>query len=173
MTSPGQDRIPVGYVRKAHGIHGDVVIRGMVQDAVDRFVVGALLLSNEDEPRTVEIAAVRGHQGDYIVTFVGIGDRNAADALRGVQFIIDRSERRELEPGEWWPEDLVGCNVVTVDGEVVGVVADVVTSAAQDRLIVETPEGAKGEVPFVAALVPELDIEHRRIVVDLPAGLFE
>lgn len=172
MTSPGQDRIPAGYVRRAHGIHGDVVVRGMLQDAADRFVEGALLLTNEDEPREFEIAAVRNHQGDFIVSFVGISDRNAADALKGVQFAIDRSERRELEPGEWWPEDLVGCRVVTGEGETVGRVTDVVTGAAQDRLVVETPEGATGEVPFVDELVPTVDIEGRLIVVDLPDGLF-
>ena len=172
MTSPGQDRIPAGYVRRAHGIHGDVVVRGMLQDAGDRFVEGALLLTNEDEPREFEISAVRGHQGDYIVSFVGISDRNAADALKGVQFAIHRSERRELEPGEWWPEDLVGCHVVTVDGQAVGRVVDVITGAAQDPLVVETQDGATGEVPFVSALVPEIDIEVGRIVVDLPEGLF-
>ena len=172
MTSPGQDRIPAGYVRRAHGIHGDVVVRGMLQDVGDRFVEGALLLTNEDEPREYRISAVRGHQGDYIVSFVGISDRNAADALKGIQFTIDRSERRELEPGEWWPEDLVGCDVVTVEGQTVGRVTDVITGAAQARLVVATQDGATGEVPFVNALVPEVDIEGKRIVVDLPEGLF-
>ncbi|MFV1972003.1 MAG: ribosome maturation factor RimM [Acidimicrobiia bacterium] len=173
MTSQGHDRIPAGYVRRAHGIHGDVVIRGMLQDAGDRFVEGATLLTNEDEPREFEIKAVRGHQGDFIVTFVEIGDRNAAEALKGVQFTIDRSDRRELEPGEWWPEDLVGCDVVTVDGQAIGKVTGVVTGTSQDRIVVETPDGARGEVPFVGALVPAVDIEANRIVVDLPEGLFE
>ncbi|MDK1039481.1 MAG: ribosome maturation factor RimM [Actinomycetota bacterium] len=173
MTSPGHDRIPAGYVRKAHGIRGDVLVRGTLQDAEDRFVVGAVLVTNEDDPREFEVAAVRGHQGDYIVTLVEISDRNAADALRGVQFTIDRSDRRELAAGEWWPEDLVSCDVVARDGKAVGSVVDVITGASQDRLVVETPEGVRGEVPFVSALVPEVDIDMKRIVVDLPEGLFE
>ena len=173
MTSQGQDRIPAGYVRRAHGIGGDVVVRGMLQDAGERFVVGAILRTNEDEPREFEIESIRGHQGDYIVTFVEIGDRNAADAMRGIQFTIDRSDRRELESREWWPEDLVGCAVVTTEGETVGVVADAITGAAQDRIVVETPDGVRGEVPFVSELVPDVDVENRRIVVDLPEGLFE
>ena len=52
-------------------------------------------------------------------------------------------------------------------------VAGVVTGAAQDRVVIETPDGVKGEVPFVGELVPEVDVEKRRIVVDLPEGLFE
>jgi 16S rRNA processing protein RimM len=173
MTDSGQDRVPSGYVRRAHGIGGDVVVRGTLKDAADRFVVGAILVTNEAEPRQLEIRGVRGHQGDYIVTFAEVGDRNAAEALKGVQFEIDRSDRRELETGEWWPEDLVGCEVVSVDRATVGVVAGVITGASQDRIVIETPDGTKGEVPFVAALVPDVDIDGRRIVVDLPDGLLE
>ena len=173
MTLEGQDRIPAGYVRRAHGIRGDVVVRGMLEDAEERFVTGAVLLTNEDAPRELEIIEVRGHQGDYIITFTEVGDRNAAEALKGMQFTIDRADRRELDPEEWWPEDLVGCDVYSKDGVLVGVIASVITGASQDRIVVETPEGTKGEVPFVAELVPEVDVENRRVVVDPPEGLFE
>ena len=173
MAPEGQDRILAGYVRRAHGIHGDVVVRGTLQDSADRFAEGAVLVTNEDTPREFEITGVRGHQGDYIITFNGIGDRNAAEALRGTQFTIDMADRRELESGEWWPEDLDGCDVYSMDGALVGVVASVIAGAAQDRIVVETPDGAKGEVPFVSELVPEVDVENRRIVVDLPEGLLE
>lgn len=173
MTKDDQDRIPAGYVRRAHGIHGDVVVRGMLQDAEDRFVPGAVLTTDEDIPRGFEIVGVRGHQGDYIVTFNEIGDRTTADGLRGIQFTIDRADRRQLEPGEWWPEDLEGCDVFSKDGELRGVITSVISGAAQDRIVVETPDGTKGEVPFVGELVTEVDVEHRRIVVDLPAGLLE
>jgi len=173
MTDSGQNRIPAGYVRRAHGIGGDVVVRGMLVDAGERFVEGSLLVTNETQPRELEIQGVRAHQGDYIITFVGIGDRNGAETLKGVQFTIDQADRRTLESGEWWPEDLIGCDVVAIDGETIGVIGAVVTGAAQDRIVVEQPDGSKGEVPFVAALVPRVDIANQRVVVDLPEGLFE
>jgi len=173
MTSSGQDNIPAGYVRRAHGIHGDVVVRGTLQDADQRFIEGALLVTNEDDPRELEIEAVRPHQDGFIITFVGIDDRDAAEGMRGIQFVIDSSDRRELAADEWWPEDLVGCNVISVAGAVVGVVSSVIVGTAQDRIVIDTPEGSRGEVPFVAALVPEVDVAAARIVVDLPDGLFE
>jgi 16S rRNA processing protein RimM len=145
----------------------------MLRDAADRFVVGSVLVTDEDVPRELEIVGVRTHQGDYIITFSDVGDRNTAEALKGIQFTIDRADRRELDAGEWWPEDLVGCEVSSTDGDLVGVVVGVITGAAQDRIIVETAEGMKGEVPFVSELVPEVDIENRRITVDLPEGLLE
>lgn len=173
MTDIGHDRIPAGYVRRAHGIGGDVVVRGMLQDADERFVVGSVLISDEAVSRSLEIEKVRRHQGDFIVSFAGITDRNAADALRGTQFTIDRTERRQLEAGEWWPEDLVGCTVVTREGASVGVITRVITGTAQDRIVVERTDGETAEVPFVESLVPEVDVEQERIVVDLPDGLFE
>jgi 16S rRNA processing protein RimM len=173
MTDSGQNRIPAGYVRRAHGIGGDVVVRGTLVDAGERFIEGSVLVTNETQPRELEIQGVRAHQGDYIITFGGVGDRNSAEALKGVQFTIDRTDRRTLEPGEWWPEDLIGCAVVSIDGETIGVIGGIVTGTAQDRIVVERPDGSRGEVPFVAALVPEVDIASRRVVVDLPGGLFE
>jgi len=173
MTDHGQQRIPAGYVRRAHGIGGDVVVRGMLTDASDRFVVGATFKTDEAKARNLEIETVRGHQGDYIVGFVGFGDRNSADILRGVQITIDASDRRELGSGEWWPEDLTGCDVESVDGDAIGTVVAVVTGASQDRLVVKTIDGVTGEVPFVSELVPDVDVEKKSVVVDLPDGLFE
>ena len=173
MTDSGQDRIPAGYVRRAHGIGGDVVVRGMLVDAQERFVEGSILVTNETQSRQLEIQGVRAHQGDYIISFGGIGDRNGAEALKGVQFTIDLADRRTLEPGEWWPEDLIGCAVASIDGEAIGVIVSIVPGTSQDRIVVERPDGSRGEVPFVAALVPAVDIANERVVVDLPGGLFE
>lgn len=173
MTSQDQNIIPSGYVRRAHGISGDVVVRGLLQDSEERMVVGAVMITIEDTPRRFEIATVRRHQGDYIISFDGLDSRESADELRGTQFGTPRSELRSLGEGEWWPEDLVGCSVEDLNGEPVGRVTDVITGASQDRLVVTTPEGERGEIPFVAALVPSVDIEAQRVVVELPDGLFE
>jgi 16S rRNA processing protein RimM len=173
MTDQGHQRIPAGYVRRAHGIGGDVVVRGTLKDAAERFVVGAVFATNEDLPREFTIEGVRPHQGDYIVGFAEVSDRNGADGLRGTQFMIDIADRRQLEDREWWPEDLKGCEVVSVDGDVIGSVIDVITGASQDRLVVKTVDGVTGEVPFVADLVPDVDVERQTIVVDLPSGLLD
>lgn len=103
----------------------------------------------------------------------GISTRNDAEALVGTQFVIPLADRRRLDDGEWWIEDLVGCVVVDRDGTTIGSVADVIVGAAQDRLAVTTADGSLGEIPFVDQLVPVVDIPGRRIVVDLPEGLIE
>jgi 16S rRNA processing protein RimM len=167
------DHIPIGYVRKAHGIRGDVVVRGLVDDAASRFAKGAALTTGEKPARTLRITARRMTGEDYLVHLSDIDTRNDAEALVGTQFIVDKSERRQLHGDEWWVEDLIGCAVLAADGQHVGTVTDAVLGAAQDRLVVETPDGTNGEIPLVPQLVSDIDIAGRRITVDLPEGLLE
>ncbi|MFV2000068.1 MAG: ribosome maturation factor RimM [Acidimicrobiia bacterium] len=167
------DYIPIGYVRKAHGIRGDVVVRGLVDDAVDRFAVDAALSTGEQPGRTLRVTSCRMTGDDFLLHLSEIDTRNDAEALIGVQFVVNKSERRELVDDEWWVEDLIGCDVVDVDGRHLGTVADVVSGAAQDRLVVETTEEKLGEIPLVLQLVPEVDVAAGRITVDLPPGLFD
>lgn len=165
--------IPVGYVRRAHGIRGDVVVRGLISDALDRLVTGATVMGGDQDPDTAFlVTSHRHHRGDAVLHLEGVEDRNAAERLIGTQFVMPASLRRDLEPNEWWAEDLVGCAVESADGERVGVVADVITGAAQDRIVVTAEDGTTGEIPFVDALVPFVDARARRVIVDLPDGLF-
>jgi 16S rRNA processing protein RimM len=173
MAEGQTDRIPVGYVRRAHGIRGDVVIRGLVTDAKKRLVPGASFLSSEDPPRTLTVESVGESGDDLRILFAEVSDRSAADTLKAVQITMPAGERRELSDDEWWPEDLVGCQVVDLSGTEIGVVREVIIATAQDRIVVENLDGDLGEVPFVDALVPTVDIANDMIVVDLPEGLFE
>ena len=167
----GTDYIPVGYVRRAHGVRGDVVVRGLISDAADRLITGGSLTAESGTTYTIE--SHRHHQGDVIVHLAGVGDRSAAEALIGTRFVIHSDERRALEGDEWWAEDLLGAQVLDVRGTAIGEVTDVIVGAAQDRLVVTASDGRIAQVPFVDALVPEVDTDRRTVTVDLPEGLFE
>lgn len=165
--------IPMAYVRRAHGVRGDVLVRGLVSDAAERLVTGATLRTAGPDAREFTVTAHRFHRDDLVLHLDGLDDRTEAEAMVGTQFVIDPDDRRALAPGEWWPEDLIGCAVVDHTGAPIGTVVEVLVGAAQDRLAVETPDGRRGEVPFVDALVPVVDVDARQVVVDLPEGLLE
>lgn len=173
MTNSGQNTVPAGYVRRAHGIRGDVVVRGLVEDANDRLVTDAAFDTNEDTRRALTVETVNKVGDDFRIHFRGIDDRDTAETLKGVQLMMDIRDRRLLDAGEWWPEDLIGCQVRDIDGSVVGDVIEVILAGVQDRLVVTRSDGARGEIPFVEALVPTVDPDAREITVDLPDGLFE
>ena len=163
-------RIQIGYVRRAHGIRGEVVVRCDDADR-SRFSPGVAFLTDDDPPRELVVDHARRHRGEPLVAFEGIDDRNAAESLRGVSLTIDVAERRRLDPDEYWPEDLVGLRMVDTAGLELGTITGVVLGAAQDRLVVSLQDGGAADVPFVDALVGEIDLERGVVVADLPEGL--
>lgn len=105
-----------------------------------------------------------------VVTFEGVDSRERAEALRGRSLYIAAADRRALAEDEFWPDQMIGLVVVDPAGATVGTVSEVEAGLSQDRLIVESPAGSF-IVPLVAALVLEVDVPGRRVVVDLPPGL--
>ncbi len=161
-------RVPVGVVVRAHGIRGDVLVAPLT-DNPSRFVRDARF-GVDRSPGEVTVIEVRHHKEGLLVRFAEIPDRTAAEAFAKATLTIEASERRALEDGEYWPEDLIGLTAVGPDGSVLGRVTDVILGAAQDRLAVTTPDGDVVEVPFVAAIVGEPAGET--ITMTPPAGLF-
>jgi len=89
------DDIPIGYVRKAHGIRGDVVVRGLVDDATERFMVDVTLYTGEQPGRSLRVISRRMTGDDFLLHLSEIDTRNDAEALIGVQFVVNKSERRK------------------------------------------------------------------------------
>lgn len=85
---------------------------------------------------------------------------------------MSADEARELDETEYWEHELVGCRAVLPDGTDVGEVTDVIVRPVQDLLEIETPGGTR-LIPFVEAIVREVDRDGRRIMVDPPAGLLD
>jgi len=112
------------------------------------------------------------HSGRLILRFEGYDGRGAAEGLRNVLLVadVDPAERPE-DPDEYYDHQLVGLAVRTLDGEPVGEVAEVLHLPGQDVLAVRRPDGTEALVPFVAAMVPSVDLDAGVVLVDPPPGL--
>lgn len=170
-------RVVVGRVGRPHGIRGEVTVEVRTDEPDRRFASDAVL-SVEGSARTLTVAATHWHSGRLLVQFVGVDDRNAAEAIRGSILEAERPDDEVPDdPEEFYDAQLVGCSAV-VAGEVVGDVADVVHLPAQDLLLVRLA-GSEGVperevlVPFVQAIVPSVDVVSRRVVIDPPPGLLD
>ena len=106
-----------------------------------------------------------------MVKFEGIDSRNAAELLRGPVYVSE-DQRRELQEGQYWQHDLVGCRVQTVSGDDVGQISSVVGGPAQDLLSVDRG-GRSVLVPLVKEIVIDVDIDARRVTIAPPAGLVD
>ncbi len=145
---PGERGFVVGRLGRPNGLKGFIGL--YVEDAdLVHFEPGSHVMIGEAE-RAVR-AIRRGNKG-HEVAFEDVLDRDAAEAIRGMEVRV--SARRRLEPEEFWPEDLVGLEVRPGGG----VIAGVEHGPGQDRLVVE--RGATSfAVPFVTDLVPNVDLE--------------
>lgn len=176
-----ETEVVVGRIGKPHGVKGELSVELRTDEPERRFAVGAVLRARTPQgdvpgagrPATLTVKGTRWHQSRLLVTFEEVRDRNGAEAVRGslLAVEVDPAEVPE-DPEEFYDHQLVGLKVVTADGREIGEVADVVHGTAQDLLSVRTPDGREVLVPFVAALVPEIDLAGGRVVVeDLPGLL--
>lgn len=159
----------VARIGRAHGLRGEVTVRVHTDSPDERFTPGAELVTDPAEAGPLVVRGVRVHQGRYLLAFEGVTDRRGAEALRGTRLLAE-----ELDEDEgWYEEELVGLTVVDTTGAVLGEVSALHTRHAQDLLEVRLSGGGSALVPFVTELVPEIDEEARRLVVDPPEGLLE
>ena len=156
----------VGIVGRAVGLKGEVEV-GVTSDAPERFAAGAQLFIGS---RALVVRSVRTQGDRTIVTFESVDDRTAAEALRGAELSIPVEAARDLDDDEYWDHDLIGCVVVTVDGDDVGVVTDVLHQPAGSVLMV------RGErehlVPLIRDVVRVVE-PRKRITIDPIPGLLD
>jgi 16S rRNA processing protein RimM len=169
-------QLVVGRVGRPHGIRGEVTVVVRTDDPERRLAAGCVLATEPAAAGPLAVAAVRWHSGRLLVRFDGYTDRTGAEELAGTLLVVDSAELPDPDdPDEFHDHQLIGLPVITVGGERVGVVTDVL-HYGQDLLVV-TPEGgrrgAEIMVPFVAALVPEVDVPAGKIVIDPPPGLID
>jgi 16S rRNA processing protein RimM len=173
--------VVVGRIGRPHGIRGQVSVEVRTDDPDERLAPGTTVRTEPESAGPLTITDGRVHSGRLLLSFAGVDDRSAAEALRGVLLLarVDPAERPE-DPEEYYDHQLVGLAVRTVAGDHVGEVADVLHLPGQDVLAVRrAPQGLGGPppgevlVPFVADIVPTVDLAAGYVEVDPPAGLLD
>jgi len=172
LSSSTDGWVQVGRIGRPHGLKGEVTVVAST-DNPDRFTTGSSFLTDEEEPRRLTVAEMRRHHGYLLIRFEGCEDRDNAEGLRGLNLMISPEERRPLEEGEYWPQDLEGLVALNRSGHRIGVVTGVVLGDAQDRLVITTSTGGEVEIPFVEGLVSEVHPSGGFVVVMPPEGLIE
>jgi len=185
-----KNQLRVGRLVKAHGLKGALKLELYTDDPDGRFVPGATftLQVPESSPwhgKPLTLREFRWMNSHPVAFFEGVDDRNGAEELvRAILWIDQDAEAAAPEDNAWYDHQLVGLEVVR-EGVAVGRVIRVDHFPAQDLLVVRpsTGSGTGGGsgtgadhevlVPFVAAIVPEVDLEAGRVVVTPPPGLFE
>jgi 16S rRNA processing protein RimM len=162
MAGPAADeerRIPLAAVAGAHGIKGEVRLK-LFSDSSESLARQSKLYVAGAARR---LLGVRDGGKFAVARFEGIGDRTAAEGLRGSLVEIDRADLPPLEDGEYYHADLIGIACVDREGRALGSVAAVENFGAGDLLEVEDEGGRRSLIPFKPGIA---DLDGGRIVLD-------
>ena len=165
------DIVVLGKIVDAYGLRGAVKLHLFADDPSAWASMPYWWLGNESDPpqqwRKVKLDKCRVQSGFLVATLDGVPpDRNAAELMRGLLVGAPRSAFPATRVGEYYWADLVGLEVVNVQGQCLGKVLGLIETAANDVLRVGGSESKERLLPFVAAVVLEVDLSARRMCVD-------
>lgn len=171
---PGDDDLlVVGRLGRPHGVRGELTVEVRTDDPDDRFAPGRRLYTEPADRGPLTVTASVRHSGRWLLTLDGVNDRAGAEALRDTLLLLPAADLPPLvDPEEFYDHQLVGLTARTVDDRPLGTVSDVVHGPAGDLLVLAY-DGAERLVPFLAAVVPTVDVDGGYLVVDPPEGLLE
>jgi len=174
---PGQTELRVGRLTKAHGLKGALKLELFTDEPDRRFVPGAVFTlqvptASKWHGKTIELIELRWYNGHPVGFFAGVDDRTEAETLvKAILWVSQDAKQLPEDEDAWYDHPLVGLHAIS-DGAEAGPVTPVNPFPAQDLLVVRTAHG-EVLVPFVAAIVPEVDIAAGTVTLTPPAGLFE
>ena len=162
--------IVIGQLGRAFGVRGEIFVVPQT-DSPERFLdLGTVYIGPEAQP--IRLLSARPHKNGVVVKLEGYEDRTAVETLRGQSLHIPRSDLPELPEGENYVFDLLGLQVVTVDGEDLGTISEIMFTGANEVFLVDGP---KGEllIPYINDVIANEDLAEGRIVVHRFPGLLD
>lgn len=165
------DRVCVGAIAGAFGVHGEVRLKSFTAEPAD--IAGYGPLQSEDGAQSFEVTLSGQTTNALVARLSGVTDKEAADALRGTRLYVARARLPEPDEDEYYHADLIGLEVRDTGGGLLGRVTAVLNHGASDLLEIAVP-GQRDTVllPFTRAAVPTVDPGRGLIVADPPEGLF-
>jgi len=165
----------VGRIVNTHGIRGEVRVLSTTDFEEERFAVGnrlAAFKKNDKKPSWVTIESVRRHKNFILLTFEGMDNINMVEPFKEGLLKVTKDQMTDdlLQENEFFFHEIIGCEIVSEEGEKIGVVSDILQTGANDVWVVK---GAKKEhyIPYIEDIVKEINVDDKRIVIHVMDGL--
>ena len=170
-----KDYLVIGKIGGAHGVRGEVKIIPLTDD-VRRFssLKECMILDEKERVKeTKEVEKARVDDTRTLVKFKGIDDRDEVGKLTGFYIAVSREDAVKLPEGRYFIADLIGLTVVDDERGELGSIKDIINSGASDIIIVKRKGKNELLIPYLNAIVYEVDIPGGAMKVKLPEGLYE
>ncbi|MDF2539753.1 MAG: rimM [Herbinix sp.] len=166
-----ENYLRVGVITTTHGIRGEVKVFPTTDD-INRFKdLNQVLLDTGKEYLSLEIEGCKFFKNTVILKFKGINDINDIEKYRGKDLLITRENAVKLEKDEYFIFDLIDSEVVTDDGNKLGILTEIMATGANDVYIVTTEDNKEILIPSIKECILDVDVENKKITVHLLNGL--
>jgi 16S rRNA processing protein RimM len=166
----------VGKIVNTHGIRGEVRVISRTDFPEERYKKGNTLYiftEQAKEPIAVTVKSHRVHKSFDLLSFEGYDNINLVEKFKGAMLKVPESQLGELDEGEYYFHEIIGCTVVTEAGEVVGTVKEILTPGANDVWVVRRDDGKEVLIPYIEDVVKEVDVDEKMITIRPMEGLLE
>lgn len=166
----------VGRIVNTHGIRGELRILSTTDFEEERFAVGMKLAAFKKEdtkPTWITIGSSRRHKNFILVTFEGMENINLVEPFKEgmLKVTIDQLADDELDENEFYHFEIVDCEVFTEEGDLIGVVKEILETGANDVWEIKAEGGKKHYIPYIEDIVKEIDVENKKIIIHVMDGL--
>ena len=159
-------QICIARIGAPHGVRGAVKLWTFTEDPLAVKAYGPLM--TKDGARSFEIATAREAKGHLVATLKGVGSREDAERLNGIELYVAREKLPDTGQDEYYHADLIGLAAVSAAGEALGRVVAIHNFGAGDIIEIAPPHGATMLLPFTNAVVPTVDLADGHVVIELP-----
>ncbi len=163
----------VGKIVNTHGIKGELKVLSMTDFPEERYQKGneLTLFIEGKEPKSLTIASYRKHKNFDLLMFEGYSDINEVEGFKQGILKVDESQLQDLDEGEFYFHEIIGCVVRTTSGDELGVVKEILSPGANDVWVVKAPRGREHLIPYIEDIVKKVDIAQKEIIIEPMEGL--
>lgn len=164
----------VGKIVNTHGIRGEVRVISSTDFPDERYAPGNtlyLFLGNHPEPTPLTVKTHRKHKNFDLLSFEGYDNINDVEPWKQSTLKIKEGQLSELEEGEFYFFEIIGCHVYTESGEEIGVIKEILTPGANDVWVVKGKDSKEILIPYIPDVVKEVSIDDKKIIIDPMEGL--
>ncbi|PLT30085.1 ribosome maturation factor RimM [Peribacillus deserti] len=166
----------VGKIVNTHGIRGEVRVISKTDFAEERYKSGNKLYffaEKSKEPMELTVKSHRTHKNFDLLTFEEFNNVNQVESLKGGLLKVPESQLHDLEEGEFYYHQIIGCMVSTLEGEEIGKISEVLAPGANDVWVVRGKRGKDILIPYIDEIVKEIDIDNKQIKILPMEGLLD
>lgn len=166
-----QEYFEIGQIVNTFGIKGEVKVVPFTDD-IERFEeLNSIYVVKNKKLIEYEIEQIKYHKNMIILKLKNVEDMNTAEKLKGCYIQIHRKDARELPEGTYFIADIIGSQVITDDGKILGIVDDIYNTGAKDIFVVKDEMGKQILLPHIEEVILNIDVEKQIVTVHLLEGL--